>query len=287
MLAAVFFWRFYPAVTAVDLAASLPANNAVVLFIDVKALREARILDALAGPRVAEEPEYRAFVSVSGFDYRTDLDAVIVSFAGDDVYISASGRFDWKALKDFTLAQKGHCQNGVCQMPASRPNRVISYRPRKSNLIAMAVSTDAWAVMNIGRPETPPAPQIPAQPVWVTLPSAILKNSDSLPAGTRLFAKALESTDRVTISLDRSGERIQALLEVSCRNAEDAAALVRQLRGVTEVMRKYLERVDQKPNPADLSGAVVAGEFEQRDKRVIGRWPVEKALLDSIAGGTI
>jgi hypothetical protein len=53
---------------------------------------------------------------------------------------------------------------------------------------------------------------------------------------------------------------------------------------VTEVLRQLIEKEKQKPTPADLAGILTAGVFHQDDARVLGRWPIERAFLDSLAG---
>ena len=65
---------------AAELIQCLPPEQATHMFIDVAALRSSGILDLLAGSRAAEEADYKKFVDQTGFDYRTDLDAVAGAF---------------------------------------------------------------------------------------------------------------------------------------------------------------------------------------------------------------
>jgi hypothetical protein len=51
------------------------------------------------------------------------------------------------------------------------------------------------------------------------------------------------------------------------------------------VLRKLISRTGGQPNPADLSGVLTQGSFRREGRRVIGRWPIERALLESLAGG--
>jgi hypothetical protein len=53
---------------------------------------------------------------------------------------------------------------------------------------------------------------------------------------------------------------------------------------VTEVLRQIIEKEKQKPTPGDLAGVLTAGAFHQEDSRVLGRWPIERAFLDNLAG---
>jgi hypothetical protein len=103
--------------------------DAVVLYIDIDALRRAGVLETLAGNRVAEEPEYKLFVQQSGFDYRQDLDKVAVAFEDVGMFVVASGRFQWRTLREYVTAQQGVCRNAFCRMAGSRPNATFRFSP--------------------------------------------------------------------------------------------------------------------------------------------------------------
>jgi hypothetical protein len=288
ILTAVFYIRYGPVIDASSMSIWLPvADKDLVFYIDVRALRRDKLLAIFAGKKVTEEPEYQAFVSVSGFDYRTDLDAVMVAYQADQAFLTVAGRFDWKTLKDFTEAHNGTCRNGFCQMPTSQPNRIISFRPMRTNVIAMAFSPDPWAALRVARRSEPPAIEFPPHPVWIISRPGFLQNNALLPSGTQSFAQALQGAERVTVSFNRQGEQLEALLDARCRSSEDAAALLKQLTGLTDVLRNYNAQVNQKPNPADLSGILTAGRFEQRNTRVFGSWPIAKDFLDAVTGGSL
>ena len=85
----------------------LPQEQATHLYIDVDALRRAGIVDLLAGPKTAEEPDYRKFVDLTGFDYRTDLDAVGAAFWHSGAYFVVRGRFAWKQLAEYAPRRAG------------------------------------------------------------------------------------------------------------------------------------------------------------------------------------
>jgi hypothetical protein len=53
---------------------------------------------------------------------------------------------------------------------------------------------------------------------------------------------------------------------------------------MTALLRELIEKDKQKPNPGDLSGVLTAGVFRQENVRVVGRWPLERAFLESLAG---
>ncbi|HYP05170.1 MAG TPA: hypothetical protein VER03_02965, partial [Bryobacteraceae bacterium] len=67
-----------PKLDGAGMAAYMPQRDAAVLFLDVAAVRDSGILDKLMGSTVGEEAEYKAFVQQTGFDYKRDLDRVMV-----------------------------------------------------------------------------------------------------------------------------------------------------------------------------------------------------------------
>jgi hypothetical protein len=283
-----FYFRYGSTYTTAELVAGLPGGEGTTIYIDVQTLRRSGILDLLAGSRVAEEADYKRFVEESGFDYREDLDAVLATFRGDAVYLLVRGRFDFTALKRYTEKQGGNCYNGFCRMPASKQERHISFRPLKRDLLAMAVSIDETAAWQVTYPKSgKQAADIPAQPVWVSLPDSALRDEATLPPGTRLFAKALEEAEKVTLALGWQDDRFEAVLQAACKNSSDAVVLHRQLEGITKVMRDYITRSNKTPNPRDLSGVLTAGQFKQQVRYVHGRWPIDRQFLEAISGGTL
>ena len=268
-----------------SILARLPSEDASILSIDFTSLRRSGILDLLSGPVVDEEPEYKAFVDKTAFDYRRDLDHAFVSFHPSGVYFLIQGRFDWKRLEAYAREQGGGCFNTLCRMPGSVPPRKISFFPLKSNLLAMSVSADDFAATRLNEPsKSARRLAILKEPVWLSLPSATLKKSSEFPTGTQLFAKAMQDAESATISLAPQGKAIEAQLVVVCRNAQEASVLAAQLQKVTEVLRQLIQKEKQKPGPTDLAGILTAGVFHQEDARVLGHWPIERAFLDSLAG---
>ncbi|MEN6532969.1 MAG: hypothetical protein ABFD89_04860 [Bryobacteraceae bacterium] len=271
-----------------ELLSYFPRGEAVVLSVDAGALRRVGVLDMLAGSNVAEEPEYKAFVGKTGFNYRDDVDRILVSFQRESTYYLITGRFDWKKIRAYAIDQGGECRHSSCRMPGSVPTRNISFFPLRSGIMALAVSTSPWAAGNLtSRNPGQPAFRPPSDPVWLFVPASRLRDASRLPAGTRLFAKAMEPAEQLTLSLAARQGNFEALLDVTCRSTEDASLLSLQMQGVTELLRKLLARANQKPSPGDFSGVLAEGTFRHEEKRVIGRWPLRREFLESLAGGTL
>jgi hypothetical protein len=264
----------------------LPAQDALVVYIDFSQLRRAGILQLLDGAKAGEDPEYRNFVRQTQFDYKNDLDAALVAFAPTGRFLLVQGRFDWKSLRAYVASQGGACINAFCRMTGSTPERRISFFPVRSNLMALAVSPDESAALRLENAVSGPDPQVPAAPVWLSIPTSVLKSSDSLPAGTRVFARSMEQAETITLAFAPEGHGLAARLDVRCRDDRTAADLASQLTRTTSLLRETMEREHQKPSPADLSGVLTAGAFRHEGRRVLGYWPIEPAFVQNVLGGT-
>jgi hypothetical protein len=272
--------------TPAELASYLPDKNATLLYIDVDAMRRSGILNMMAGSKVAEDLEYKTFVDQTSFDYRHDLDAIAATFSGDQVFFVLRGHFDWNKLRGYAQHQGGTCRNTFCSVDGSKPGRRISFYPLKSNLMALAVSPDDMAAYQVTRNASHVNPFAPPEPVWMLVPAAVLKNAQSLPTGTRAFAIALENAERIVFSIGPEGDHLQVGVNVTCKDTEAASGLLVQLESTTNTLRKWLAREHQQPNVRDLSGVLTAGSFRREDRRVLGQWPVQRAFVDEITGGS-
>jgi hypothetical protein len=271
-------------ISTASLLKRLPTQDAVVLYIDFEQLRQAGILQLLDGSKVGQDPEYDAFVRRTQFDYRQDLNSAIVAFGPTGKYLFARGRFDWKSLREYVVAEEGSCYNAFCKVPGSTPDRHISFFPVQSNLMAMAVSSDdsaAWRLTEVAAPQ----PEAPSGAIWISLPPSILKSRQNLPEGTHLFAGALEHADSVTISIVGDAKSYSARLNVRCRTPRDAAEIAAQLTKITETVRSLIAHEHKTPNPADLSGVLTYGTFRSEGQKVYGYWPIDKSFVENVFGG--
>jgi hypothetical protein len=273
------------------LLSALPAERATLLYLDAGALRKDGILELIAGSKTAEEPEYQAFVKQTGFDYRTDLDAVAASFEPGGVYFTVRGRFHWKQLNAYAESQGGRCRDSVCSMAGSVPERNISFYPLQSNVLAMAVAAQPEAVTTIGsaqnRGRDQVAPVSASGTVWMSVPPPVFKSRDAFPGGTGSFFSPLAHAAKVTFAAGPKGNGIELRLEVTCGTPEMAADLVHQLSNTTDLLKKTLRREHPQPNPRDLSEVLVAGSFEQKQTQVIGTWPIDRGFVETLANGQV
>ncbi|MGH9664989.1 MAG: hypothetical protein ACRD9L_11245, partial [Bryobacteraceae bacterium] len=287
VLAAFYYWHERRITTPEAMVACLPPRDATLVYVDVCALRRAGILDLLAGSKATEDLEYKSFVQATGFDYRRDLDSVAAAFAPDGTYLVVKGRFDWKNLNRYAQAQGGRCINGFCATPGSAPERRGSFYALKPNTMALAFGRDEFAAGIITSRGRQPGDPLPQQPIWVSVPGAALRRATDLPAGTHSFATALASADKIVFSAGPEQDHLQVQMTVNCATPDAAAQLGLRLDNVTDLLRKMVTRENQTPNTSDLSGVLAAGTFQTIGSTVFGRWPVERAFLDSLAEGSL
>jgi len=280
------WWRASSVYDAARLISALPTERATVVYLDIEQLRRSGLLTLLAGSKAAEEPDYRKFVDETGFDYRTDLDALAAAFVDGRFYATLRGRFRWRQLTAYAESQGGECHYSVCTMIGSTVERNISFYPLKSDVLALAVSTDPQAVTVIGTGAKAKMP-VPREPFWISLPAAAFDRVEAFPAGTRAFLSPLAHAEKVTFAAGPQGDHLQLRLEVACATPEAAAELVMQLSNVTGLLKSMIDREHMTPNPRDLSGVLVAGTFAQRQSTVIGTWPVERGFVEALASGQI
>ena len=269
-----------------NLVSYLPANNASVIYIDVNAMRRSGILNLVAGSKAVEEADYQQFVNETKFDYRQDLDAIAAAFKDGKVYFAMRGRFHWKNLKDYAARQGGSCHGDFCVVAGSQPNRRISFYPLKHDVLAMAIGPDDFAAYQVASQSVKLELTPPQEPVWALIPAGVLGKMDSLPAAAKSYIPALQGAEQIIFSIGAdSSSQLQLGLQVTCKDATAASALLTQFESTTNALRQVLSKGNRKPDPADLSGVLVAGTFHRTERQVYGAWPIPKAFLDAITGG--
>ena len=273
--------------TPAALLKRLPTADALIVYIDFASLRSGGILQLLDRSKVGEDAEYQAFVRKTDFDYKQDLESALVAFAPSGKFMLLKGRFDWTNLIAYARGMDGSCNNSFCRMAGSTSERRISFFPVQSNLMALAVSSDESAAHRMAEIDSRPDQEVPAAPIWLSIPPSVVNSGQSLPAGTQMFARSLKRAQAVTLSLVPENERFAAKLDVRCASDSDAAELAAELTKTTSLLRELIAREHQAPNPADLSGFLTSGTFRNQGPRVSGYWPIERALIENfLAGGS-
>lgn len=278
------YFSQYTSTDAVSLNSYFPERRATTFYVNVGAMRTSGILEKLVGTAVGEEPEYRKFVEGSGFDYKRDLNQLMVNSADGVHYFVLEGRFDWDRLKDYAAKQGGKCDGDYCWAKGSTPDRIISFRKLRRNLMALSSSKDESGARAIDRRsvEKPPF-EIPSAPLWAHVPVQMVRSMPQYPAGTRLFAKALELADTALFTLTPAQDGFQLAADVQCQTQEDAAIIKAQMESITTLLQKFLKLEKQQASSTDLSGILTAGSFERAGTHVKARWPIPKAFIEALS----
>lgn len=268
-----------------DFATYFPEREAVVLYIDLASIRASGLLDKLVGSTLGESPEYRSFIQQTGFDYKRDLNHAMLNSAGGIHYFVLQGKFDWPKLKAYAISQGGSCNGDYCHTKGSTPDRVISWRQLRQDVMALATARDEAGARAIDRRSEAPVPfVVPSTPIWLHVPASALRSVDQLPPGTRVFAKALETAERAVFTLGPERDQFALGADVVCRTPEEAAVLRTQLEGLTKMLSSLIARENKTPSATDLSGLLTSGHFVREDRHVRARWSVQRAFLDSLGG---
>jgi hypothetical protein len=287
------YWFYSRPYDAVRLVQCLPQDRSLHAYMNVGLLRSAGILDLLAGSKAAEEADYQKFVEQTGFDYRTDLDAVAAGFRDGDEYFAVQGRFKWDRLSSYAQSHQGKCGAGqgedTCSMPASQAGKTISFSLLRRDVLALAVTRDPQGSRAIFPGFWKDPPKIPAAALWISAPPYVFADAKTLPAGLSPFKSQLEKArDTVfTLGPSQDGKSFELRMNVDCATPDDAATMAAQFSSVTDLLKKMLDRDKLKPTSADLSGVLIAGHFEAQKDQVTGTWPIERKFIESLVSGKV
>lgn len=273
---------------AARLMQCLPQDRSLHVYLNVGLLRSSGLLDLIAGSPGLEEPDYKQFVADTGFDYRTDLDAVAIAFRDGNIFYAVQGRFDEQKLMDYARNHGGKCEHVLCSLPGSTPGRTTSFYMIRDGVLALASSSGPSAGDMVAPSAWSEQPEIPPVAVWVSAPPYVFANPDSLPTGSRSFLSPLAKARAAYFMLGPgSGDSFALKMEVTTDTAEAAEALGKELSDATELLNSMLRRDDLKANPADLSGVLTAGTFVVSGTKVTGTWPIPRAFVEALAQGKL
>ena len=282
----VVWYRSRP-MTLADLYKRLPARDAIVVYADFSAIKQADLLPILDHSTIVADKEYLDFEARTQFNYTRDLNTFLIAFSPRGKYILATGNFELKMLRQYAQSVGGECMTARCEVQGSTADRRISFAPLQRNVLAMAVTPQPDGVRAMLGTGATPMPEVPNAPVWLRIPGSALRADNDLPAGTKMFAHTLERAESMTLWLMKDGDRLGAHLEVVCSNGADAASIATDLNNATSLLRQAIEREHHEPNPADLSGVLTSGSFRADNAKVQGYWPIERSFIANMVSGTV
>jgi hypothetical protein len=282
LLAALgWWWGRQRAADPARLLTFLPAGDAPTLYVDIGTLRDAGILDRIAGSASAEEPDYRQFVQSTGFDYRRDLDAVLVQFRAAETLYVLRGRFRFERLAAYAQAHGGRCVRELCTVQGSAPDRQISWVPLPAGALGLAVSRDALGAA-LFAPGSRPPESLPRAPIWLILPGSSLRPAEGLPPGASALLASLEGARRVTFVATTGQQGMEVQLAASFDAPQRAQASATRLKEATEALRVLLERTKIPVEPGSLADVLRSGTFTAEGLLARGRWMVPQTFLRSL-----
>lgn len=278
------YWNNTRAWDAAKLMQSLPPDRSVHAYLNVGALRDSGLLDLIAGSPSIEDDEYKQFVAETGFNYRTDLDAVAIAFRDGDRYFAALGRFQWDKLAAYATKHEGKCELSMCSLPASEPNRVVSYYMIRRDVLAVATSSRGSTARDmVGMGTWAETPVIPPVALWVSAPPYAFTDLDSMPAGTKYFLSPLAGARSTVFTLGPGGGAYELKVTSTTDTAQAAADLSKTLSERTDQLLKMLRLDNQTAQKGDISGVLVGGKFEAKEKTVTGSWPIAGEFVKALA----
>jgi len=281
-LAVIFWVRTRPAKDVRSQLSRLPVGTGSIAYVDIATLRRSGIMSLLEQNSVAEEADYRAFVNATGFDWRQDLDTVMLAFRQDERFILATGRFDWPKISRYAKAAGGACENSLCRVSSTRADYTISIMAIRTGVLAMAVSTDRYAARILTDTSAPPRIDPPTDPAWLYLPKAALQPDEKTPAGLGSVLGALAASEHAFLSVGGTVAQIEVRLMADCAEPGTAEKIATRLQDNTMLLKNLIAREGKAPSEDDLSGVLTAGQFGYRDRQVTGRWPVARKFLEKI-----
>jgi len=283
------YWFYSRPYDAVRLVQCLPQDRSVHVYMNVGLLRSAGILDLLAGTQGTEEADYKKFVEQTGFDYRSDLDAVAAGSREDEEYVAVQGRFKWDRLAAYAQSHQGKCQDGTCSMPASQPGKTISFALLRRDVLALAVARDPQASRVIFPGFWKEPPKIPTTAIWVSAPPYFFEEAKMVPVGLGPFRTQLSQASNTVFTLGPTADQkaFELRMTVDCSTPDDATKMAAQFVSVTDLLKKMLDRDHLKPTSGDLSGVLIAGHFEAQKDQVTGTWPIDRKFIESLVSGKV
>jgi hypothetical protein len=262
--------------------ACLPPGEGPTLYVDAELLRRTGILEQIAGKPGGEEADYRAFVEASGFDYRRDLDTVLVQWRRGTALFVLKGRFDQERLENYVRSNGGLCARSFCSLAGSVPERRISFQPLGRRMMALSAGTDPMGAATIREHTSPPAFIPPSGPIWISLPASSFHAEPDSPPWLNVLFEALQGAQRAVLTLEVRPSGFELVLSAPCASRDKAKAIAGRLSSATADLKDLIARSRQAPEPSSPAAALSAGTFRAEQAVVNGAWPLNRAIFSGL-----
>jgi len=243
-----------------SLLRALPTDATAVIYADFAELRQGEILKSISNwsAGAVADPDYKQFVSETGFDYERDLDRVGIAVenrgGARNYFALAEGNFDRKRIeaylrKNGTAEKKGRLEIFRLTTPNSPPSissaaRSVSITFLSDHRLALSDVTDLSgellsAANDAGHAEwTERFQRLAGTPVFALIRQdaaigALLNNQ--APGGLRSpqLGQLLNQLLWVSIAGKTEGKEFRAVLEGECPNEMKMRQLSDFLNGIT------------------------------------------------------
>jgi hypothetical protein len=282
-----------------------PADADSIVYMDLAALRQSPFLAQLLAfaPSPNEDPEYREFVSATGFDYSRDLErAVVVTRGASPSTLTtaiADGKFDRARISAYALRSgKLEKQNGaeVYVVSTGKPPKTVAFTFLTPGRIHIANSAaldpfDASHAQNLPPDQRERFLRVSGSAVILMgRVDATQENFSVFGFRSRDLKRALRDVRWFSLAARPAGDRLLVALEAECTSAEAA----KELEAAGETLRLLARilladagtRRQLSPQGAALAEVILrTGEFVRSDQRVAFRFEISANAL-ATAGGT-
>ncbi len=278
----------FPASAIPELLLLSPPDAESLVYVDLAALRRSPFFAQLLAlaPSVGEDPEYREFVTATGFDYSRDLDRALIvtrpSPAPASTIAVADGRIDRTKITAYSLRSgKLENRNGeeVYVVSSGRPAKTISFSFLAPGRILLANSAALDPKSMRSAPDLSPGQRdrflrvAGAALIVLARVDASQENFSVFGFRSRDLKRALRDVRWVSLGARPDGDSLKVALEAECISADAARELTATAETLRLLARVLLadsrSRRQMSPQAAALAEAILRnGEFIQKDQRV-------------------
>jgi hypothetical protein len=251
-----------------ELVELAPGNATFIAYVNLAELRKEPLIGHLAelAAPVGTDRDYAEFVSATGFDYRRDLDQVVIAASAGHTLAVADGHFDQQKIEQYALRSGRLEQDGdrpVYVLKSAKAGQNISLTFLSPHRLAIAQGSDIPEhVMNPSVPLDPAMRQrlsrvagAPAFAGW-KIPDSVIHAGGAAPDITFL---ALESLRGLDLAFKPDGNQIIISAEGECTDSFQAQKMATTL----DLLRTVL--------PAGLADPKMRGRISQQNAALMVR----------------
>src|SRR6267154_5889918 len=260
-----------------SLLRALPADASAVIYVDIEEFRLAAILKAVttlgasATGNATADPEYKQFVSATGFDYEKDLDRVGIAVtnhgAKQNYFALTDGRFDRKKIETY-LRKNGRSEQAsgheIFHVATDEPGREVSMEFISNERIALTDGDDISAQIASGAISTGHAEWMERFGRLAGTPVVALIRQDAAIGGvlssrtpggfsSPQLAGLLNQLLWISVAGKPEGDTFRAVIEGECPNEASMRQLAEFLNGITLMAQAGLNdpKLRQQMDPAE------------------------------------